>query len=168
MSKLNHTIEPEELMAYLDGELPAEKAFDTAAHLEQCDECRKLAAELKEVSEMLVAFEVEETKEGLPDGIASALADKGKDKPASLLLARLRFPTRRQIVWGGGLAATALLLFALTMPSFLRVPMSEKHMAQLSRALRNSTARVASRGAAFSDTTAKNWLRRRARQHRKT
>src|SRR5215469_9989602 len=111
MSKLNHSIEPEELMGYLDGELPAEQALDTAAHLEHCGECRKLAAELKDVSEMLAAWEVEETKEGLPDRIAVELDSERQEKPAGTLLRRwplFRLPTGRQVLlWG---SATAVLV----------------------------------------------------------
>ena len=86
MSELNHSVEPEELMAYLDGELPAEQALDTAAHLEHCAECQKLAAELNEVSEILVAWQVEETKEGLPDQMAAELDGEKQQKPAKQLV----------------------------------------------------------------------------------
>ena len=127
MTKPNHMVEPEELMAYLDGELSAEQALDTAAHLEHCRECQKLAAELKEVSEMLVAWEVEEVEEGLPDRIASEL-DKGEhEKPASSFLKRwprVRFPTRREMLWRGGLAATALIIFLIVNSNLRRNPSS--------------------------------------------
>ena len=55
----NHPIEQDELMAYLDGELEARRAAEAAAHLKQCSECQKLAEELQEVSQMLVAWQVE-------------------------------------------------------------------------------------------------------------
>ena len=123
MSKLNHSIEPEELMGYLDGELPAEQALDTAAHLEHCGECRKLAAELKDVSEMLVAWEVEDAKEGLPNRIAAELDGERQEKPAGTLLRRwprFRFPTGRQLLWGSATAVVVLIIFAISIPNLLR------------------------------------------------
>src|SRR5260370_18291504 len=108
MNRRNHMVEREELMAYLDGELPAEQAIETAAHLEHCRECQKLAAELKEVSEMLVAWEVEEVGEALPDGIASELHNQIQEKTARFVeqrWPRLRFPIRRQVFVGSATAA---------------------------------------------------------------
>ena len=59
MQPVNHPIEPEELMAYLDGELPADRAVNAAAHLDQCPECRELAADLRHVSRSLAEWEIE-------------------------------------------------------------------------------------------------------------
>lgn len=54
-----HAFEPEEIMAYLDGELPAQEAAELANHLERCDECQALAAQLRQLSERLLDFQVE-------------------------------------------------------------------------------------------------------------
>ncbi len=59
MSELRHAIEPEELMAYLDGELPAGRAAQAMTHLERCAECQKLASGLRRVSHELAAWQVE-------------------------------------------------------------------------------------------------------------
>ena len=123
MSRPNHIVEPGELMAYLDGELPAEEALDTAAHLERCPECQTLAAELKEVSGMLTGWEVEEVREELPARIASELDNRREENSAPLVLRRwprFTFPTRRGMLWRGALAAAALIIFALTNPKFSR------------------------------------------------
>jgi len=58
MQPINH-FEPLDLMAYLDGELPADQAVEAAAHLEQCAECRALAAEFRNVSQSLAEWEIE-------------------------------------------------------------------------------------------------------------
>src|SRR5260370_13535746 len=147
MNRPNHIVEPEELMAYLDGELPAEQAIETAAHLEHCRECQKLAAELKEVSEMLVAWEVEEVGEALPDGIASELHNQIQEKPARFVehrLPRLRFPTGRQVLWGSATAAVVLIIFAISMPSLLTVRMLSQRAAKAVRG-RESTQYYESR-----------------------
>ena len=58
MQPINH-FEPLDLMAYLDGELPADQAVEAAAHLDQCAECRALAADFRNVSQSLAAWEIE-------------------------------------------------------------------------------------------------------------
>jgi len=59
MTKTNHPIEQEELMAYLDGELATDRAVTAAAHLEHCQECQRLADDLKGMSQKLMEWEVE-------------------------------------------------------------------------------------------------------------
>jgi len=56
MLKTGHPIEPEDLMAYLDGELEATRACVAAEHLERCSECRGLAEDLRGVSRGLMAW----------------------------------------------------------------------------------------------------------------
>ena len=53
MDPTTHALNREEVMAYLDGELTAERAAATAAHLEQCAECRELAASLRSLSRQM-------------------------------------------------------------------------------------------------------------------
>ncbi len=73
-----HPVEAEELMAYLDGELPVERAAATAAHLRECRECQILAAELKSVSDSLTAWEVEPTEPAINAELTAALDERGK------------------------------------------------------------------------------------------
>ena len=54
-------IEPEELMAYLDGELPMDQAGAAANHLERCRDCQGLAADFQRVSRRLTEWQVEPT-----------------------------------------------------------------------------------------------------------
>ena len=54
-----HTMEPEEMMAYLDGELAGDRAAEAMAHLERCAECQMLAADLRRVSNELAKWQVE-------------------------------------------------------------------------------------------------------------
>ena len=124
MSKENYIVEPEELMAYLDGELPAKQAASTAAHLEHCHECRTLAAELKEVSELLQAWQADASEPELSEEVAAALKEdeRAKDKPGSY-----RLPPHRRLLnlryWpkrAWGLAVIGVILFALTTPMFFR------------------------------------------------
>ncbi len=54
MRVTNHPIEPEELMAYLDGELPT-----AASHVESCEECQRAADDFRRVSARLSAWQIE-------------------------------------------------------------------------------------------------------------
>src|ERR1043166_7819071 len=114
MSRNNHQIEQEELMAYLDGELATERAVEAAAHLERCTECQELAAELKKISQELMGWEIEPAEAGgIPTEIAVAL-----EKPRKLKQAKVRkwqmwglLITPRRLAWSGG--ATVVLLSAI-------------------------------------------------------
>ena len=54
----NHAVPPEELMAYLDGELEPERALAVHAHLAGCGSCGALAAELRHTSSDMALWEV--------------------------------------------------------------------------------------------------------------
>lgn len=58
MNRVMHEIEPEEVMAYLDGELEASRASEVAAHLASCAECVALTADLRGVSGQLLRWEI--------------------------------------------------------------------------------------------------------------
>ncbi len=70
-------------MAYLDGELTAASAAEAAAHLEQCPDCRKLAAELREVSDTLMAWDVEKAELEPRRNVAEALQKRASEKSPS-------------------------------------------------------------------------------------
>lgn len=125
----------EELMAYLDGELAPDRAAETAEHLEQCPQCRQLAADLRDVSEMLTAWQVEagQVERGLPQQIAAKLDESAQRKPAHSVLkvGDFSFPVRRAIAWGGAAAVVVLLVFAISRPS----PLGPRPASQGSAAL---------------------------------
>jgi len=54
-----HSFAPEEVMAYLDGEIAADRAAEIAQHMQQCAECKALAADLRNLSQELLAWEIE-------------------------------------------------------------------------------------------------------------
>jgi hypothetical protein len=59
MSENRHPIEPEEIMAYLDGELASGRAAEAMTHLDRCQQCQRLAGDLRRVSQELTAWQVE-------------------------------------------------------------------------------------------------------------
>jgi len=112
MSKKNHPIEQEELMAYLDGELATNRAIAAAAHLEHCAECQELAADLRKLSQEMMAWEVEQV-EGteIPAEILTAeeKPSKGRGKGMSLNAWNI-FSKSRKLVWAVGSAVSVLLV----------------------------------------------------------
>jgi Domain of unknown function (DUF4349)/Putative zinc-finger len=76
MSRLEHSTEQEELMAYLDGELPVDQAAKAAAHLEECRHCQTFAAELRAVSQAMTHWEVEPFKHELDGRMLTALQER--------------------------------------------------------------------------------------------
>ena len=106
MSANIHPIEQEELMAYLDGELPPDKATEALSHLELCAECQALAGDFRGVSQDLMAWEVESPEVGMSSEINAALGERlQKRKAAKVTSSRLgnRVMTSRW-VWAGALA----------------------------------------------------------------
>jgi hypothetical protein len=100
-----HPIEPEELMAYLDGELPPQRASIAGDHLSHCLDCQLAAAEMQDVSRRLLEWQVEEPAPRVEQAIDSAYLP---EKPR---------PTwRRGVPWIAGLAAACLLLVLFVQP----------------------------------------------------
>src|ERR1035441_1844504 len=114
---LIHSIEPEELMAYLDGELPASRAAEVAAHVERCADCRQFASDFGGVSQRLLAWQVEPADPGMPVRIAEALRECSRDAGAAT-----RPRARSWIVrfrWALGAAAALILALTLVVPKLL-------------------------------------------------
>jgi hypothetical protein len=113
-----HPVEAEELMTYLDGEMPVERAAATAAHLQECRECQIVAAEFKSVSESMTTWEVEPVEPQTGPAVVAALderearADSGGP---SNRVGGLR--SRRFRPWLGGafVGAAAALLMAFSL-----------------------------------------------------
>ena len=74
MTTPNHPIAAEELMAYLDGELPSGQATAATRHLEDCMECQQLAADLRGLSQTVKTWEVSAHEDSpMPPAVAAAL-----------------------------------------------------------------------------------------------
>src|SRR5882724_11856110 len=111
MPKTDHPIEREELMEYLDGELPADRAGMAAGHLERCRECQELAADLQTVSRRMTEWQVEASETEIAPGLLGALGESRK---------RGRPATRR---WLFGLTVAGLATLAVVAV----LPTNSKH-----------------------------------------
>src|SRR5712692_8727127 len=110
----NHTVEQEEVMAYLDGELPTERAAAAAAHLERCQECQNLAGDIEAVSQRLLAWQIEASDPRVTTGVAAALDQGARQREGAVAAGRRRWrdvlDVRRVSPWAWGLAAFAVIL----------------------------------------------------------
>jgi anti-sigma factor RsiW len=113
----NHAIEQEELMAYLDGELSAERAAAAVSHLSQCQECQKLASDLRRLSRSFVDWEVEPVLPQEMRKIGTAL-DAWREQSTKAPIVRNRiwlyfFPRIKEAVFGRAfvLACVCLVLW---------------------------------------------------------
>jgi hypothetical protein len=120
MSTNRHLIEQEELMAYLDGELPTDRATDSLSHLELCPECQTLAADFRGISQELLAWEVESPEVGMPSEINAALGERFQQREA----AKVRSPRlenrlmMNRWLWVGAVAIVGLAVgLTLTLTS---------------------------------------------------
>jgi Domain of unknown function (DUF4349)/Putative zinc-finger len=127
----HHPIDAEELMAYLDGELPADRAAAALAHLERCLECKALAADLRKISQQLLAWEIESRELALGKDVIAALEaatpeeDRSEPRKASGGRAHRRDGWMiRRWYWVGAFA-TVCLLAGLSTTVFRTVRMAD-------------------------------------------
>jgi Putative zinc-finger len=110
MSTNRHLIEQEELMAYLDGELPADQANEVLSHLELCPECQTLAADFRSLSRELMAWEIESPEISISSEINAALRERFQKQEAAKVSSP-RFEKRMMTsrwIWAGALAIVCI------------------------------------------------------------
>jgi hypothetical protein len=119
-----HAFEPEEIMAYLDGELEAQQAAALASHLEHCGECQTAAAQLRQVSERLLDFQIEASPAGLGGNVFETSPAEGRTEPTPSQAATK--PKRRIVrafVWAFASILLALVVTGSLVPLYrLRTP----------------------------------------------
>jgi hypothetical protein len=85
MNLTTHPVAPEELMAWLDGELSGIEARNVAAHVDDCVECANLAAQFRSTTESLAGWSVPAIPSTVEDAIinqpAKATTSHNTHKP---------------------------------------------------------------------------------------
>ena len=138
MNRSTHLVEQEEVMAYLDGELDPQRAAAVAAHIDACPSCRALAAELRGISQQMVAWQVEPTPARLSEHVNAAIEEPtGKEKkPArqqTPAVSRWHRWLMSRWVWGLASASVALLIIAkMTAPALFVVHKMQAPSAEVS------------------------------------
>src|SRR5262245_46691512 len=115
MSQQQHPVLPEELMAYIDGELPPDRAAMTAKHIEMCGECRQEVNSAGRLSREMAEWRVEEPSHTL----ARNVLEEAKRYSKSNGRAESRFTMwRRNRLWAyavaGGCAVVLVLAVVMT------------------------------------------------------
>jgi Domain of unknown function (DUF4349)/Putative zinc-finger len=127
MNSSTHPFQQEEVMAYLDGELTADRASTIAAHLRECAECAALAQELRETSSTLANWSVEPSPASLTENIQAAATVQSQQSIKRIeakkgLITRFRqffpgipFPQlrKRWVLGVAGASALAVLVLAV-------------------------------------------------------
>ena len=115
MNKIIHPMEPEELMAYLDGELSVDRTKIAALHLRECPECREVVAGLRRVSQGLAAWEAGSTDVCLPTALTTALDDNierlGKTFAVRPSWRGVLHRHWKQAAWAGAFAVIAMAAY---------------------------------------------------------
>jgi hypothetical protein len=114
MSTTAHPVAPEEVMAFLDGELSAADAQAISAHLDRCAECSALAAQFRSTSGSLSDWNVQAVPAKLEDSVRDLAAKTcaGLKIGKANFFVRASFWTWRQWALGSG-GTLAALLFVL-------------------------------------------------------
>jgi hypothetical protein len=110
MNTTAHTVSPEDLMAFLDGELSASAAEAVAAHLAECEECAGTVAEFRSTSQALSRWTV---LDGLPDDREIALQELARDAAYRFRTARREPFFRKTGSWKGWAVAAGFAIGAV-------------------------------------------------------
>jgi hypothetical protein len=121
-----HTVAPEEIMAFLDGELSASEARTVSAHLKDCAQCATIAEQFRSTSKMLSRWEVEAAPAALEDSVKKLAAKAGAHRAVGKSVIKsgsAGFRGRRLVVIGSGaVAVMALLAVAVVLPVWHHSP----------------------------------------------
>jgi len=139
MNTTTHPFAPEEVMAFVDGELSTEKTQAVSSHIGQCAECAIVAANHRGLSEQMASWRVGLAPLRLADQF---LASTGEEVSRLGVLKRRRSPVLRYAIGvASGLAALVLLL-AISIPNLLRSKMAANEASQIARQRTEETSKI--------------------------
>jgi len=136
MNTTTHPVAPEEVMAFVDGDLAAERAEFVSSHVGQCEECQKVEESLRNSSLSLASWTVTPVPSAVADQVipASAKTLEQLDAIASCRLPQSRRWTRKRWVLTLATAGCAfLLLLAISIPNLLRSKMAANEASAIAR-----------------------------------
>ncbi len=109
MTTTTHSVAPEDIMAFLDGELSGPEARSVSAHLKDCTQCALVAEQFRATSEMLSRWDVDAAPAALEDSIEDFAAETAAHR-AAVKAGRTGFGRRRLLAIGSGAVAVMALL----------------------------------------------------------
>jgi hypothetical protein len=124
MNTTTHSVAPEEVMAYLDGELSAAEVAGLEKHLEECAECAGLIKQLRGTSQAMAAWSVPEVPANLDEAVSRAAAKAAlaakTAKPSRLVRGGIWNWRPWTIAGGGAIAAALVVVLALIVSNYSR------------------------------------------------
>lgn len=132
MSTTMHPFTPEEIMAFVDGELPADRVQSVAAHVDQCAKCRELIGSFRYTSHSLSSW----TVPGAPSNVLfenRLAASKFKAQSNREFSVGFNFRTlfsRRWFLAIASACVVVLLLWIASAPLQMSRPMKEEQSAE--------------------------------------
>ncbi len=109
MITTQHPVSGEDLMAFLDGELPGDQAQAISSHVEHCAECKLVVEEIESTSALLRRWSVPEAPAALDEAILSPGGQSVSGKKQRVAAA-VRLRNRWKWALGGVGAALAVAL----------------------------------------------------------
>jgi len=117
MTTTTHPFTPEEIMAFVDSELPTGHGQSISAHLDQCPECQEVAASIRSISQKMATWSVEASqhlKEAISPSGAEEIPIIGRLEEG---FSRLRDTLSRRWIWAPALTLVlAILVFVVVIP----------------------------------------------------
>jgi len=156
MSTTTHPFAPEEVMAFVDGELSADRAQSVSAHIDQCTECSEVAAEFRSTSHSLSNWRIAAVPTQLEERVTAA---SQKTPLRSVAVGSNGFLPIGRWVWKhwvlalGASAVALTVLFAIATPNLLRSRMAANEASAIGRARAIETARSMSVDNARTDSS---------------
>ncbi len=118
-----HPVEPEELQAFLDKELAPARKTEVGRHIQDCQECKAMIADLQKVSATLHRWEVEPAPANLKPPVLPVEKAPG------------HWNWSRLVVGLGASVAAVLLIAAISIPNLLRSRMAANRATESSKEL---------------------------------
>ncbi|HEY6267327.1 MAG TPA: DUF4349 domain-containing protein [Candidatus Acidoferrum sp.] len=129
MSTTTHPFTSEEIMAFVDGELSADRAQSIAAHLETCSECQKVAASLRDTSHTLSNWTAGTVPTHLEEGVLNqshATPNLSEESLISKLRKFLRLSPA--LAFAAAAFVFVLALIGLSAPQYKRSTSAQREM----------------------------------------
>ncbi len=111
MNTMTHPVRPEEVMAFVDGELPDVWNEFAAGHIAECKECQDAVAEFRKGAEELHAWKIETMPTRVEERVRAGAKFETSGKAKNGRLWSLRPPVWSK--WALGLGFTAVMVLLL-------------------------------------------------------
>jgi hypothetical protein len=141
MSTATHPVSPVEIMAFLDGELSAERAQSVSAHAQTCAGCQEVFASLQTVSQQVGNWQVQPPPLHLENQTAVAVLENRSSRNSLLAVLKQRLSSR-VIGWTAAVVSGFVLLVAISVPNLLRSRMGANEASSVGSLRTINTAAV--------------------------